>query len=131
MPPGKQRPVGLPLKGAGRRVALLTQENDPWPSQSALRSAPFRGNAIRDNLIRGSLQPMKITAVRAPFPSTKWHSILLMLVVVTIFASTDALAKYLSHRYPVPGIVWVRYAVQTLFMLAVWGPRLGWGLMRT
>lgn len=74
---------------------------------------------------------MKIATARPPFPSTKWHSILLILVVITIFAFTDALAKYLSHRYPVPGLVWARYAIQTLFMLAVWGPRLGWSLMRT
>lgn len=55
----------------------------------------------------------------------------LMMLAASSFACIDATAKYLSAQYAVPGIVWVRYVIQVLLMVAVLGPRLGSGLVRT
>jgi len=41
------------------------------------------------------------------------------------------MAKYLSHFYPVPGIVWARYAFHLLFVVMILGPRMKLGLVRT
>jgi drug/metabolite transporter (DMT)-like permease len=59
------------------------------------------------------------------------HGILLLVAAVSTFAAMDTIAKYLSRTYPVPSIVWARYAAQTLFLLAFVGPRLRLGLLRT
>ena len=59
------------------------------------------------------------------------HGILLLVAAVSTFAAMDTIAKYLSRTYPVPSIVWARYAAQTLFLVAFVGPRLGLGLLRT
>ncbi len=54
-----------------------------------------------------------------------------MIVAVTILALLDTTAKYLSRTYPVLGVVWARFAFQTLLMLVVLGPRSRLGLLRT
>lgn len=54
-----------------------------------------------------------------------------MIAAVTILALLDTTAKYLSRTYPVLGVVWARFAFQTLLMLVVLGPRSRLGLMRT
>jgi len=59
------------------------------------------------------------------------RGILYIMIAVSFFALLDAVAKYLSKFYPVPGIVWARYFFQALLMLLVLGPRLGMGLWRT
>ncbi|MBI4291175.1 MAG: DMT family transporter [Betaproteobacteria bacterium] len=59
------------------------------------------------------------------------RGILLMIVAVTILALLDTTAKYLSSTYPVLGVVWARFAFQTLLMLVVLGPRSRLGLLRT
>lgn len=50
------------------------------------------------------------------------------MAAVSTFAVLDTTAKYLSRTYPVPLIVWMRYALHVLVMLAFLGPRVGWGL---
>jgi drug/metabolite transporter (DMT)-like permease len=47
------------------------------------------------------------------------RGILLMVSAVGFFVSMDTIAKYLSQWYPVPGIVWARYAIN-LGMLLAW-----------
>jgi len=47
----------------------------------------------------------------------------LMIAAVGVFALLDATGKYLSQSYPVPGIVWARYAVNL-------GLLLGWFVAR-
>jgi drug/metabolite transporter (DMT)-like permease len=42
-----------------------------------------------------------------------------MVVAVGVFTLMDTIAKYLSQWYPVPGIVWARYAMNVLVLL-VW-----------
>lgn len=53
------------------------------------------------------------------------------MLAVSTFACLDAIAKYLAAHYPVPAIVWARYVFQMVLMLAVLGPRLRMGLVRT
>jgi len=43
---------------------------------------------------------------------------LLVVVAVGIFALMDTIAKYLARSYPVPGVVWARYAANLLILLA-------------
>ena len=46
------------------------------------------------------------------------RGILLMVAAVGAFTLMDAIAKYLSRWYPVPGIVWARYALNLVILLA-------------
>ncbi len=41
-----------------------------------------------------------------------------MVAAVGVFTLMDAIAKYLSRWYPVPGIVWARYALNLVILLA-------------
>jgi len=47
-----------------------------------------------------------------------------MIGAVGVFTLMDAIAKYLSQWYPVPGIVWARYAANLAILLA-WFAALG------
>jgi len=51
------------------------------------------------------------------------RGVALMIAAVGVFALLDATGKYLSQSYPVPGIVWARYAVNL-------GLLLGWFVAR-
>lgn len=59
------------------------------------------------------------------------RGILLMVCAVSTFACMDTIAKWLSATYPVPMIVWARYFFQMLVMLAVLGPRVQLGLVKS
>jgi drug/metabolite transporter (DMT)-like permease len=48
--------------------------------------------------------------------------IFFILLAVFLFAGSDALSKYLTNDYPVVMVLWVRYVVHTLLMLAVLRP---------
>jgi drug/metabolite transporter (DMT)-like permease len=43
---------------------------------------------------------------------------LLVVAAVGIFAVMDTIAKYLARSYPVPGILWARYAANLLILVA-------------
>jgi drug/metabolite transporter (DMT)-like permease len=43
---------------------------------------------------------------------------LLVVIAVGIFALMDTIAKYLGRSYPVPGVVWARYAANLVILLA-------------
>jgi drug/metabolite transporter (DMT)-like permease len=58
-------------------------------------------------------------------------AVLLIVLASACFTSVDVTVKHLSQRYPVPLLVWARWGVQTLLMLAVLGPTLRWKLVRT
>jgi drug/metabolite transporter (DMT)-like permease len=66
-----------------------------------------------------------------PSPGSDHHfrGILLIMAAVSTFAVLDTIAKYLSRTYPVPLIVWVRYAMHVLVMLLFVAPRLRWRLV--
>lgn len=61
--------------------------------------------------LRGAEQPLR--------------GIALICLAVLLFASHDALSKYLSGFYPIVMVVWARYVVHTLLMLVVFVPRTG------
>ena len=58
-------------------------------------------------------------------------AVLLIVVASACFTVIDVSVKYLSQRYPVPPLVWARWSVQALLMLALLGPRLRWKLLRS
>lgn len=49
----------------------------------------------------------------------------LICLATLLFASHDALSKFLSGIYPIVMVVWARYLVHTLLMLVVFVPRSG------
>jgi drug/metabolite transporter (DMT)-like permease len=51
------------------------------------------------------------------------RGILLMVSAIGFFVSLDTTAKYLSQWYPVAGIVWARYVINVIFLLAWLGAR--------
>jgi drug/metabolite transporter (DMT)-like permease len=72
-----------------------------------------------------------MTALPGAAPQHVVRGILLLIAAMSTFAVVDTLAKYLARSYPVPLVVWARYASQTLFMLLVLGPRLKLDLVRS
>ncbi len=54
-----------------------------------------------------------------------------MIASMGVFALLDTTAKYLSHWYPVPAIVWARYAGNLVLIVALLGARGQWRLMRS
>ena len=64
----------------------------------------------------------------APLPLS---AILLICLSVLCFSGVDTIVKVLSQQYPVALLVWARWTVQMLVLLAWWGPRMGKGLLRT
>ena len=56
---------------------------------------------------------------------------LLVMTAVAMFVVMDSISKYLSRFYPVPAIVWARYAFHLLLVVVALGPRLGLDLVRT
>jgi drug/metabolite transporter (DMT)-like permease len=59
------------------------------------------------------------------------RGILLMVSAVGFFVTMDTIAKYLSQWYPVPGIVWARYAINLGILLAWLAARRELGRIRT
>ncbi|MDR3221142.1 MAG: DMT family transporter [Candidatus Accumulibacter sp.] len=56
--------------------------------------------------------------------SDRERGIALILVTMMLFAIHDAISKFMTRYYPVTELLWVRYLVHVLFMLAVFGPRM-------
>lgn len=54
-----------------------------------------------------------------------------MLVIIVMFAGYDATSKFLSPRYPVSELLWIRYITHVLLLLTFFGPKMRWGLIRT
>lgn len=71
-----------------------------------------------------SLKPLSGT--NHPF-----KGIALMVVATFMFASHDAMSKYLSGFYPIILIVWARYLVHTLLMAGIFLPQSGLRVLRT
>lgn len=59
------------------------------------------------------------------------RGIALLLVALLAFASYDATAKFLSTRYSLPMLVWVRYALPCVVLAAWFAPRKGGALVAT
>lgn len=54
-----------------------------------------------------------------------------MVLAMFLFASHDALSKYLAGFYPILWVVWARYLVHTLLMMAIFLPQSGLRVLRT
>lgn len=59
------------------------------------------------------------------------RGIVLMMVAVAFFALIDTTAKYLSQTYPVPGVVWARYAGNLVLLVVILAARGELRYMRT
>jgi len=55
----------------------------------------------------------------------------LMLLATMLFASHDALNKYLAEFYPIVMVIWVRYLLHTLLMALCFLPRSGLAVLRS
>jgi drug/metabolite transporter (DMT)-like permease len=60
-----------------------------------------------------------------------FRGILLIMLAVFLFSSMDTLAKFVLRSYPLPLLIFARYAVHTLLMLVLLAPRMGFDLLRT
>ncbi|HET9338492.1 MAG TPA: DMT family transporter [Casimicrobiaceae bacterium] len=59
------------------------------------------------------------------------RAVLLICAATLCFASLDTAVKYLSARYPVPLLVWARWTIQALAIVAWLAPRSGASFVRT
>ncbi len=73
-----------------------------------------------------SLLSSPLSTAQQPF-----RGILLILLATFLFASHDALSKYLSSFYPVVMVVWARYVVHTLLMAGIFLPQSGLRVLRS
>lgn len=71
---------------------------------------------------------MSVPAAPAHRPAL---AIALMMGSLMVFACLDTLSKVLAQRQPLPLLICIRYAVQCFLMVAILGPLLGRGLIRT
>ena len=55
----------------------------------------------------------------------------LMVLATFCFGCLDTMSKYLVAYYPASALVWLRYVMQTLVMMAIFLPRMGLRLVRT
>ena len=55
----------------------------------------------------------------------------MILAMALCFTVLEATAKWLSRSYPVPMVVWARYAGHVLLMVILFGPRMRLALVRT
>ncbi|MDR2112394.1 MAG: DMT family transporter [Candidatus Accumulibacter sp.] len=66
-----------------------------------------------------------------PDHSRAGRGILMALLATVAYAVVDALSKYQAREYPVMMIVWARYFVPLVLLLAVFLPRRGARMLRT
>ena len=59
------------------------------------------------------------------------RAVLLICAATLCFASLDTVVKMLSARYPVPFLVWARWTIQALAIVAWLAPRRGLAFVRT
>ncbi|MDF0729297.1 DMT family transporter [Pseudomonas entomophila] len=59
------------------------------------------------------------------------RGIVLVVMATFLFASHDALSKFLGGLYPVIMVVWARYVVHTLLMAGIFLPQAGLRVLRT
>ncbi|THF67007.1 DMT family transporter [Pseudothauera nasutitermitis] len=64
-------------------------------------------------------------------PSAVLRSIVLLLGALFLFVLLDATAKHLAQTYPVPMLVWARYAVHLVLMVVLLGPSMRGRLVST
>ncbi|MCU1764214.1 DMT family transporter [Pseudomonas protegens] len=60
-----------------------------------------------------------------------FKGIVLIVLATSLFASHDALSKYLSGFFPVIMVVWARYLIHTLLMAGIFLPQSGLRVLRS
>jgi len=55
----------------------------------------------------------------------------LIMVAVFMFSAMDTMAKLALKSYPIAPLIWARYTLQLVIMVALFAPRMGLGLART
>ena len=73
---------------------------------------------------------MRMSVARSP-EHVPLSAILLIVGAVGCFSVLDSIVKYLAPLYPVPLLVWARYAVQAVAIVLWLGPTMRWELLRT
>jgi drug/metabolite transporter (DMT)-like permease len=69
-----------------------------------------------------------------PSNETQAHrlrGVFLVMAAVFVFACSDVVTKYLAMRHPVPLVLAIRYGVNLLLLIAIFGPRMGRRLYAT
>lgn len=72
-----------------------------------------------------------MSSIQLSGASQPLKGIALMVAATFLFASHDAISKYLSGFYPIVLIVWARYVVHTLLMAGIFLPQSGLRVLRT
>ena len=99
---------------------------------SAVRAPAAHGSFGRLVLtVAGRASAALSLSVRRSAAHIPLAAILLIVGAVGCFTLLDGIVKYLTAHYPVPLLVWARYLVQALLMVAWLAPRLGTRLVRT
>ncbi|MSQ60929.1 MAG: hypothetical protein EXR36_15160 [Betaproteobacteria bacterium] len=52
-----------------------------------------------------------------------------MMLAVFLFSGMDTLAKLVLKSYPLPGLIWARYAVHLVFMIVLAAPHRGMAII--
>ena len=107
--------------GAGSGSGIIASVRPAFRIPPRLRPAPLR------------VPPADAIGVLArPFDThVPTAAIILISTSVLCFTVLDAITKFMTQRYPVPMLVWARYAVQFVAMLVWLGPSMRLDLMRT
>src|ERR1700757_2192607 len=102
-----------------------------------LCAGTMRGDAGVESRLAPIGQARHWKALEPALTTVKQHAhvplsaVLLIVCASACFTTVDVSVKLLSQRYPVPLIVWARWGVQALVVLAVVGPRMRGGMLRT
>ena len=86
---------------------------------------------------RVDIMPSPLTAARSAIIAAMRHTHVptpaILLVVASVFCFTllDTIMKFATQRYPLPVLIFARYAVQMVAMLVWLGPSMRFDLLRT
>src|SRR5215471_18963026 len=129
---------------ARSRRSLAQKTEHAWHDlvevlQRDLLCAAKRSRATRgvESASRRCEQRRASEALEPALTTVKQHAhvpltaVFLIVCASACFTTVDTSVKLLSQRYPVPLIVWARWGVQTLVILAILGPRMRTSLLRT
>jgi len=72
-----------------------------------------------------------MTTAEAQHHRRTLRGIVLTMSAVFMFSAMDTLAKYMLKSYPMSALMWARYVVHIVVMLALLWPRMGMKLIRT
>ena len=64
-------------------------------------------------------------------PTHPLYGILLILLSSLLFATHDNISKYLTLLYPPVLVVWARFMTQSVLMVGIFAPRMGFDLIRS